>query len=126
MCSGEALEHLAPDVEGHEALIDDLLQREFLLREPRSSISGEVAYRFKHALIREVAYTGMAKLSRAQYHARFAEWLAEKTGEELVEIRAYHLDQAVELHGARGCPPGGARPGDRGRARQGGQAGDRS
>ena len=101
-----ALEHLAPDVEGHEALVDDLLQREFLLREPRSSISGEVAYRFKHALIREVAYTGMAKLARAQYHARFAEWLAERTGEELVEIRAYHLDQAVEfLTELEGAPP---------------------
>ena len=92
-----ALEHLSPDVEEHEALLDDLLQREFLLREPRSSISGEVAYRFKHALIREVAYTGMAKLARAQYHARFAEWLAERTGEELVEIRAYHLDLSVEF-----------------------------
>ncbi|MGH3136926.1 MAG: ATP-binding protein [Gaiellaceae bacterium] len=92
-----ALEHLSPDVEGIEALLDDLLQREFLLREPRSSISGETAYRFKHLLIREVAYAGMAKLSRAQYHARFAEWLAERTGEELVEIRAYHLDQAVEF-----------------------------
>ena len=92
-----ALEHLAPDVADHDALLDDLLQREFLLREPRSSISGETAYRFKHALIREVAYTGLAKLSRAQYHARFAEWLAERTGEELIEIRAYHLDRSVEF-----------------------------
>ena len=101
-----ALEHLSPDVEEPEALIDDLLQREFLLREPRSSISGETAYRFKHALIREVAYGGMAKLARAQYHARFAEWLAERTGEELIEIRAYHLDQAVEfLSELEGAPP---------------------
>ena len=92
-----ALEHLAPDVADHDALLDDLLQREFLLREPRSSISGETAYRFKHALIREVAYTGLAKLARAQYHARFAEWLAERTGEELIEIRAYHLDRSVEF-----------------------------
>jgi class 3 adenylate cyclase/tetratricopeptide (TPR) repeat protein len=101
-----ALQHLSPDVPDQEALIDDLLQREFLLREPRSSISGETAYRFKHALIREVAYTGLAKLARAQYHARFAEWLAERTGEELVEIRAYHLDQAVEfLTELEGAPP---------------------
>ena len=101
-----ALEHLSPDVEDIDALLDDLLQREFLLREPRSSISGETAYRFKHLLIREVAYTGLAKLARAQHHARFAEWLAERTGEELVEIRAYHLDQAVELLvELEGAPP---------------------
>ncbi len=92
-----AIEHLSPDLEEIDALLDDLLQREFLLREPRSSISGETAYRFKHLLIREVAYTGLAKLARAQHHARFAEWLGDRTGEELLEIRAYHLDQAVEL-----------------------------
>jgi class 3 adenylate cyclase/tetratricopeptide (TPR) repeat protein len=92
-----AIEHLSPDLEGLDGLVDDLLLREFLLREPRSSISGEAAFRFKHLLIREVAYGGLAKHARAQHHARFAEWLAEKTGEELVEIRAYHLDQAVEL-----------------------------
>jgi tetratricopeptide (TPR) repeat protein len=87
-------------------LLDDLLLREFLLREPRSSISGEMAYRFKHLLIREVAYTGLAKLARAQHHARFAEWLGERTGEELLEIRAYHLDQAVDLMTElEGAPP---------------------
>jgi class 3 adenylate cyclase/tetratricopeptide (TPR) repeat protein len=92
-----AIEHLSPDIEEIETLLDDLLLREFLLQEPRSSISGETAYRFKHLLIREVAYTGLAKLARAQHHARFAEWLGERTGEELLEIRAYHLDQAVDL-----------------------------
>jgi tetratricopeptide (TPR) repeat protein len=101
-----ALAHLSPDVDGIDGLLDDLLSRELLLRETRSSISGEKAYRFKHALIREVAYTGLAKLARAQHHARFAEWLAERTGEELIEIRAYHLDQAVEfLVELDGAPP---------------------
>lgn len=101
-----ALEHLSPDLEDVEALLDDLLARELVLREARSSISGEAAYRFKHLLIREVAYGGLAKLSRAQHHARFAEWLADRTGEELVEIRAYHLDQAVEyLTELEGAPP---------------------
>jgi class 3 adenylate cyclase/tetratricopeptide (TPR) repeat protein len=101
-----ALEHLAPDIESIDTLLDELLLREFLLREPRSSISGESAYRFKHLLIREVAYTGLAKLARAQHHARFAQWLAERTGDELMEIRAYHLDQAVEfLTELEGAPP---------------------
>ncbi len=101
-----AVEYLSPDLEDVESLLDDLLLREFLLREPRSSISGETAYRFKHLLIREVAYTGLAKLARAQHHARFAEWLAERTGDELLEIRAYHLDQAVDLMTElEGAPP---------------------
>jgi tetratricopeptide (TPR) repeat protein len=101
-----AIEHLSPDLEDIESLLDDLLLREFLLREPRSSISGETAFRFKHLLIREVAYSGLAKLARAQHHARFAEWLHDRTGEELLEIRAYHLDHAVELlTELEGAPP---------------------
>jgi class 3 adenylate cyclase/tetratricopeptide (TPR) repeat protein len=101
-----ALDHLAPDLEDMDALLQDLLLRDLLLREPRSSISGEAAYRFKHFLIREVAYTGLAKLARAQHHARFADWLSERPGDELLEIRAYHLDQAVELlTELEGAPP---------------------
>ena len=65
--------------------------------ERRSSISGERAYRFKHVLIRDVAYSGLTKSARAELHARFAEWLHTRAGEELLEIRAYHLDQAVAL-----------------------------
>ena len=56
-----------PD-DGVETLLDDLLLRDFVLREPRSSISGERAFRFKHMLIREVAYSGLSKQSRAQQH----------------------------------------------------------
>jgi hypothetical protein len=36
---------------------------------------------------------GMAKLSRAQYHARVRRVARGAAGEELVEIRAYHLDR---------------------------------
>ncbi|MBA2742022.1 MAG: AAA family ATPase [Actinobacteria bacterium] len=101
-----AIEQLSPDLENVEGLLDDLLQREFLLREPRSSISGETAYRFKHLLIREVAYGGLPKLARAHHHARFAEWLGERAGDELLEIRAHHLDRAVEfLIELEGAPP---------------------
>jgi class 3 adenylate cyclase/tetratricopeptide (TPR) repeat protein len=78
-------------------LIDDLLLREFLLPERRSTISGEDAFRFKHVLIREVAYGGLSKTARASYHQRFAEWLRERAGDELLEVRAYHLDQATAL-----------------------------
>jgi predicted ATPase/class 3 adenylate cyclase len=92
-----ALEHLSPDGEGFERALDDLLLRDLVLPEPRSSITGEEAFRFKHVLIREVAYGGLSKSARAAHHAHFAAWLKERAGEELLEIRAYHLDHAVTL-----------------------------
>jgi class 3 adenylate cyclase/tetratricopeptide (TPR) repeat protein len=94
---GGALARLAPDLEDVYEVVDDLLLRDFILRESRSTISGERAYRFKHVLIREVAYAGVSKSDRAEHHRVFAEWLGERAGEELLEIRAYHLDQAATL-----------------------------
>ena len=92
-----AVAHLADDDEDIGPLLDDLLRREFLLPEQRSTISGEEAFRFKHVLIRDVAYGGLSKTARASHHQRFAEWLSERAGEELLEVRAYHLDQATAL-----------------------------
>lgn len=101
---GGAIGHLAPDLDDVGCVLDDLLLRDFVVRESRSTISGEHAYRFKHVLIREVAYGGLAKSSRAEHHLRFADWLSERAGDELLEIRAFHLDQAsallAELDGA--------------------------
>jgi predicted ATPase/class 3 adenylate cyclase len=84
--------------EGVDELLDALVAREFITREDRSTISGEPAFRFKHVLIHDVAYSALSKGERAELHAHFAGWLAERTGDELLEIRAYHLDQAVCLH----------------------------
>jgi predicted ATPase/class 3 adenylate cyclase len=83
---------------GVDDLLDALVAREFVTREERSTISGEQAFRFKHGLIRDVAYSALSKGERAELHAGFAGWLAERAGDELLEIRAYHLDQAVCLH----------------------------
>ncbi|MFL5971408.1 MAG: ATP-binding protein [Gaiellaceae bacterium] len=80
-----------------DPLLEDLHLREFVLPEARSSISGEEAFKFKHVLIREVAYSGLSKAARAGYHQRFAEWLRKRAGEELLEVRAYHLDHATAL-----------------------------
>jgi class 3 adenylate cyclase/tetratricopeptide (TPR) repeat protein len=92
-----ALAHLSPDVDDVDAVLDDLLFRDLVLHEDRSAIHGEQAFKFKHVLIREVAYAGLSKGSRADLHLLFAEWLRERAGEELVEILAFHLDQAARL-----------------------------
>src|ERR671937_1199595 len=93
-----ALQHLSPEFgEELEDALDDLLMRDLLTRESRSTITGEEPYRFKHVLIREVAYSALSKSSRAELHMKVAEWLRERADKELLEIRAYHLDQACLL-----------------------------
>jgi class 3 adenylate cyclase/tetratricopeptide (TPR) repeat protein len=103
-----AINHLSPeyDADDLEDILDELLLRDMVTREQRSTITGEAAYRFKHVLIREVAYGGLSKSSRAEYHTRFAEWLRQKADKELLEIRAYHLDRATALYAELdGRPP---------------------
>jgi class 3 adenylate cyclase/tetratricopeptide (TPR) repeat protein len=94
-----ALAPVSKKVEDVDLVLEELLRRDFVLPEPRSSISGEEALRFKHILIREIAYAGIAKSDRAELHAAFSAWLHGRGMEELVEIRAYHLDRAVTLLG---------------------------
>jgi tetratricopeptide (TPR) repeat protein len=62
-------------------------------------VADEREYEFKHILIREVAYDRLPKGRRAELHVRFTEWTRALRGgeEELVEIVAYHLEQACRL-----------------------------
>ena len=87
-------------------LLDTLLDCDFVVPEERSTISGDRAFRFKHVLIRDVAYSGMTKADRAGGHRDFAAWVAERAPDELAEIRAYHLERAARLLGElEGAPP---------------------
>jgi class 3 adenylate cyclase/tetratricopeptide (TPR) repeat protein len=73
------------------------LMRKQLVARGGLEFAGERAYRFGHILIRDVAYLRLLKESRAQMHERFANWLAKKVGERMVEyeeIVGYHLEQA--------------------------------
>jgi class 3 adenylate cyclase/tetratricopeptide (TPR) repeat protein len=85
------------DIDDLDGVFETLLLQDFILPEPRSSISGEEAFRFKHILTREIAYSGLTKSARAELHAAFAAWLRERGVEDLVEIRAHHLDRAAAL-----------------------------
>jgi class 3 adenylate cyclase/tetratricopeptide (TPR) repeat protein len=91
-----ALERLAPDLDV-SMLIESLVKRDLIVSEERSTISGDRAYQFKHLLIHDVAYAAMTKEARAENHQIFAHWLRERAPDELVEIRAFHLDRACTL-----------------------------
>ena len=84
------------------------LERRDLVRANRSStVAGENEYAFKHVLIRDVAYGRVPKGERARLHARFATWTQGLPGgeDELVEIVAYHLEQACLFARAVARPP---------------------
>jgi class 3 adenylate cyclase len=55
------------------------------------------SYRFRHILVRDAAYLGIPKASRAELHETFATWLERaRSGRlrEYEEILGYHLEQA--------------------------------
>jgi len=85
------------DEEGHtgvDAHLLSLARKDLLSPRP----GREDAYRFRHALIRDAAYAGIAKERRAQLHERFADWAARTNAGragDLDEIVGYHYEQAV-------------------------------
>jgi class 3 adenylate cyclase/tetratricopeptide (TPR) repeat protein len=74
------------------------LVRKDLIRPDQSSFAADEAFRFRHLLVREVAYGSLPKETRARLHRRFTEWLELRAGErvaEYEEIIGYHLEQAT-------------------------------
>jgi predicted ATPase len=73
------------------------LVRKELIHDDRSQFAGQKTYRFVHALIRDAAYHGLRKRTRAELHAGFVDWIERTLPDrmmELEEIRGYHLEQA--------------------------------
>jgi DNA-binding SARP family transcriptional activator/class 3 adenylate cyclase len=93
-----SLESLAPE-ELRDQIAAELaaLTRTLLIRPGDAEFEAEQAFRFRHQLIRDTAYTALPKSHRAPLHERFAAWLHEQRGDrsELDDIVAYHLEQAA-------------------------------
>ncbi len=86
----------------------DSLSRKQLVASTETTFAGEEAYRFLHVLIRDAAYAGLLKRTRAELHEGFADWLEGAAGirmMELQEIVGYHLEQAFRALEELG-PPG--------------------
>jgi len=65
---------------------------------PMSSLSGQEEFAFRHALVRDVAYSSLPKARRARAHAEAGDWISELAGErsdEFVELVAYHYETAI-------------------------------
>ncbi len=73
------------------------LVRKDVIRPTRADFAGEEAFRFRHLMIRDAAYSSLPKEARAELHERFADWLERAAAArlpEFEEIVGYHLEQA--------------------------------
>ncbi len=73
------------------------LVRKELIRPHQTTLPDDIAFRFRHLLIRDAAYEGLLKATRANLHERFADWLESDAGDlpELDEIAGWHLEQTI-------------------------------
>jgi tetratricopeptide (TPR) repeat protein len=86
-----------------DPLLGSLIRRD-LIRPGPATFAGEDACWFRHQLIRDAAYAGLPKETRADLHERFADWLGSAGGDrtELEEIIAHHLEQTFRLRAELG------------------------
>ena len=110
-----AVARLAP---GEEPSPDELARvfaalerKDFIFRRRVSAFAATVEYRFKHELMRQVAYENLLRGRRREYHGRMAEWLRGQGAErshELAGQAATHCEladrtaEAADWHGRAG------------------------
>ncbi len=73
------------------------LVRKELIRPDRTELRRDDAFRFAHILVRDAAYFGIPKATRADLHERLVDWFEAKEGEwagDFESILGYHLEEA--------------------------------
>ena len=87
------------DEEEVRGSLEDLRQREMILRREESGFAGTVEYVFRHAILRDVTYGTLSPRQRRALHKLAAEWLLEmggaRAGEQILLV-AEHYEQAGE------------------------------
>ena len=86
----------APD----PALLRDAIRRDLLVEADERALGSGRVFRFKHVLIRDVAYSTVPKSERSRLHDRYGRWLEATLGDrrhEIADIVAFHAEQAFLL-----------------------------
>jgi class 3 adenylate cyclase/tetratricopeptide (TPR) repeat protein len=80
-----------------DAMLDDLQRRDFIRRQPGSSVPEDREFIFKHVLTREVAYGTLPRAVRRERHRAVAEFIERASGDRVREsasILAHHYREA--------------------------------
>jgi class 3 adenylate cyclase len=91
--------HSFGDLDGVDEALDALESRDLIRREPSSQVQGEAEFSFKHILIREVAYSTLARADRKRRHAAVARYVEDVAGDRtrnLAWVLAHHWQEAGE------------------------------
>jgi class 3 adenylate cyclase/tetratricopeptide (TPR) repeat protein len=93
-----ALEALSPEPqrEGLAHALQSLVRKE-LIRPDRTELRQEDAFRFAHILVRDAAYFGIPKATRADLHESLVDWFEAKVLDrsgDIESILGYHLEEA--------------------------------
>jgi tetratricopeptide (TPR) repeat protein len=98
--STEALAALGDGSLPEPALMREAVRRDLLVEVDERALGEGQVFRFKHILIRDVAYSTVSKGERSRLHDRYGRWLEESLGDrgtEVAEIIAYHAEQAYRF-----------------------------
>jgi class 3 adenylate cyclase/tetratricopeptide (TPR) repeat protein len=81
-----------------DIVLEDLERRDLIRREPTSRLEGDIEFRFKHALIRDVAYGTLPRATRRERHAATARFVEEQTNgaDSVAWVLAHHWREAGE------------------------------
>ncbi len=81
------------------AMLEDLRQREMILRREESGLAGTVEFIFRHAILRDVTYETLVPRQRRALHRQVGDWLlamgGERAGEQTL-LAAEHYERAGE------------------------------
>ena len=97
----EAVEALVPEALRTDVspTLGNLVRKELIVPDDQA-LEGQEAHRFQHILIRDAAYHGLLKRTRADLHERFVDWVETLPSDRVIEfeeIRGYHLEQAFQI-----------------------------
>jgi class 3 adenylate cyclase/tetratricopeptide (TPR) repeat protein len=98
--STDALTALADGTKPEPALLRDAIRRDLLVEADERALGSGRVFRFKHVLIRDVAYSTVTKTERSRLHDRYGRWLETTLGDrrhEIADIIAHHAEQAFLL-----------------------------
>jgi len=80
--------------------INEAVSRDLIEPVEERGMRGGGGFKFKHVLVRDVAYGGTHKAARLDAHDRLAVWLSDAAGDraaEFTEVIAHHAEQACDL-----------------------------